>query len=206
MQRRHQKVVEIAPAFQFARCQDSSMRSASRRHRRSAASRRPIENAGTVEFLFDDRSERAIFTSLRSIPRIQVEHTVTEDGDGDRHRQDRRFSIAQGDSAFRAQKSATSVHRRRTSKPTVLRSNAEITTEDPANNFMPGLRSRSRTIVRQVELGVRLDGGPSAFSGAVINPFYDSLLVKVSVRQRPSIWRCGELVWNACCKSFEFAA
>ncbi|MEU9872175.1 pyruvate carboxylase [Actinomadura sp. NPDC048021] len=168
VQRRHQKVVEIAPAPGLdpettRRLCDDAVRFA-----------REIgyENAGTVEFLVDDRGEH-VFIEMN--PRIQVEHTVTEEVTGvDLVQSQLRIAggetladlgIAQdevGVSGFAVQ--------------------CRITTEDPANGFRPdtGKISAYRS---PGGAGVRLDTG-TAYGGAIVSPHFDSLLVKLTCRGR----------------------
>ena len=128
-------------------------------------------NAGTVEFLVDIDSNEFFFIEVN--PRIQVEHTVTETVTGiDLVRA--QILIAQGcrlDEAPLALPNATS---RSTASPC----NAASTTEDPRANFAPDY-GRINTYRSPGGFGIRLDGG-SGYGGAIITPFYDSLLVKVT--------------------------
>ena len=78
-----------------------------------------------------------------------------------------------------------------------------MTTEDPSNNFMPDY-GRVTHYRSAGGMGIRLDAG-TAFSGAVVTPFYDSLLVKVTA-SRPRVRRRGARGWNAACKSSASAA
>lgn len=172
VQRRHQKVVEIAPApFLDVNIRDAICESAIKIGRAVG-----YQNAGTVEFLFDTQTQKYYFIEVN--PRIQVEHTVTEEVTG--------IDIVKSQILV-AQGTPLSDPEINLGSQADIRINGfaiqcRVTTEDPANNFMPdyGRVSHYRSAGGA---GVRLDGG-SAFSGAVINPFYDSLLVKVSVRGR----------------------
>lgn len=166
IQRRHQKVVEIAPsprldpALRDQLCADAV--------RLAAASR--YVNAGTVEFLVD-KAGRPYFIEMN--PRIQVEHTVTEMVTGiDIVKSQIRIAeghpLASREIGLPAQ-AAVSVRG--------FAIQSRITTEDPANGFIPdyGRISHYRSAAG---FGIRLDAGV-AFSGAEITPYYDSLLVKV---------------------------
>jgi pyruvate carboxylase len=168
LQRRHQKVVELAPAPNLDPGIRQGMWNAALAVGRTAR----LDNAGTVEFLFDADTGEYYFIEVN--PRIQVEHTVTEEITGyDLIKS--QILIAQGSSLADSE--------------IVMGDQAKImqhgfaiqcrvTTEDPANNFVPdhGRLSHYRSASG---LGIRLDAG-TAFSGAVITPFYDSLLVKVT--------------------------
>jgi pyruvate carboxylase len=172
VQRRHQKVVEIAPApFLAKELRDGLCESA-------LAIGRSVryECAGTVEFLVDRDSGEFCFIEVN--PRIQVEHTVTEEVTGvDLIKS--QILVAQGvpladpEIGIASQKDVAT---------TGFAIQCRVTTEDPTNNFMPdyGRMSHYRSASG---MGIRLDAG-SAFSGAVVNPFYDSLLVKVTARGR----------------------
>lgn len=172
VQRRHQKVVEIAPApFLDVKTRDAICESAIKIGRAVG-----YENAGTVEFLFDTEKNNYYFIEVN--PRIQVEHTVTEEVTGIDIVKSQ-ILVAQGTPLSDPEINLGSQADIKTNGFAIQ---CRVTTEDPSNNFMPdyGRISHYRSAGGA---GVRLDGG-SAFSGAVINPFYDSLLVKVSVRGR----------------------
>ncbi len=168
VQRRHQKVLEIAPAVTIAddlrgRICDAAVRLA--RHC-------GYVNAGTVEFLVDADTGEFYFIEVN--PRIQVEHTVTEVVTGvDIVRS--QILVAQGlalgspEIGLRSQEEITV-------KGVAIQ--CRITTEDPANNFVPDY-GKINTYRSPAGFGIRLDGG-TAYSGAVITPFYDSLLVKTT--------------------------
>lgn len=172
VQRRHQKVVEIAPAPNL----DPSLRE--RICKAAVAIGRQVryENAGTVEFLVDRDTGEFYFIEVN--PRIQVEHTVTEEVTGvDLVKS--QILIAQGASLDDPRIDLPAQEGIATHGFAVQ---CRITTEDPANNFVPdyGKISHYRSASG---MGIRLDAG-TAFSGAVVNPFYDSLLVKVTARGR----------------------
>jgi pyruvate carboxylase len=172
VQRRHQKVVEIAPAPFL----DASTRSAICEAALKIGKAVGYVNAGTVEFLFDTDSQQFYFIEVN--PRIQVEHTVTEEVTGVDIVKTQ-ILIAQGADLSDERIGLGNQAEIRT---TGFAIQCRVTTEDPSNNFMPdyGRVSHYRSAGG---MGIRLDAG-SAFSGAVVNPFYDSLLVKVSVRGR----------------------
>ncbi len=183
VQRRHQKVVEIAPAPNLApEIRDALCGAAIKIGKAvgevsaDAAGRGNYENAGTVEFLYDVDAEEFFFIEVN--PRIQVEHTVTEEVTGI----DivcSQIRVAQGYPLGSPEVGLASQDDIRTSGFALQ---CRVTTEDPANQFRPdyGRVSHYRSAAG---LGIRLDAG-SAFSGAVVNPFYDSMLVKVTARGR----------------------
>mgnify|MGYP002631192244 FL=1 len=172
VQRRHQKVVEIAPApnltadVRLALC-DAAL---------AIGREVNYENAGTVEFLVDADTNKFYFIEVN--PRIQVEHTVTEQVTGVDIVKSQ-IMVAQGVPladpliGLPSQQSITT---------NGFAIQCRVTTEDPANRFMPdyGRVSHYRSASG---MGIRLDAG-TAFSGAVVNPFYDSLLVKVTAWAR----------------------
>ncbi|MGZ8771504.1 MAG: pyruvate carboxylase, partial [Aeromicrobium sp.] len=168
VQRRHQKVVELAPApgldpgIRKRMCADA-VRFAKAIH---------YTCAGTVEFLLDD-SGHYVFIEMN--PRIQVEHTVTEEVTGVDLVQ-AQLHIASGE---------TLAELGLTQDKIVLRGAAlqcRITTEDPANDFRPDTGQIS-TYRSPGGPGVRLDGG-TTYTGAEINAHFDSLLTKLTSRGR----------------------
>ena len=172
VQRRHQKVVEIAPA--------PNLRPEVRQQLCDAAiaigNEVGYQNAGTVEFLVDADTDKFYFIEVN--PRIQVEHTVTEEVTGvDIVRS--QIMIAQG---LPLSDDAIGLASQDSIKTNGFALQCRITTEDPANNFMPDY-GRVMHYRSPGGAGVRLDAG-SAYSGAVVNPFYDSMLVKLSARGR----------------------
>lgn len=172
VQRRHQKVVEIAPAPKLAPELRQGLCDAAIRIGKQAN----YQNAGTVEFLVDDDASKFYFIEVN--PRIQVEHTVSEEVTGIDIVKSQ-LLIAGGEPLVSPQigiESQESVQTRG------FAMQCRVTTEDPTNGFMPdyGRISHYRSASG---MGVRLDAG-SAFSGAVVNPFYDSMLVKVTTRGR----------------------
>ena len=172
VQRRHQKVVEIAPApFLDVKTRDAICDAALKIGRAVN-----YQNAGTVEFLFDTDHQNFYFIEVN--PRIQVEHTVTEEVTGIDIVKSQ-ILVAQGTPLSNPE---IGLEKQSDIRTTGFAIQCRVTTEDPANNFMPdyGRVSHYRSASG---MGIRLDAG-SAFSGAVVNPFYDSLLVKVSARGR----------------------
>ena len=130
-----------------------------------------IDNASTVEFLYDTDAKQFYFIEVN--PRIQVEHTVTEQVTGfDIVRS--QILIASGrklaDPAVGLEQSAIATHG--------FAIQCRVTTEDPSNGFVPDY-GRLSAYRSSGGPGIRLDAG-TAFGGAVITPFYDSLLVKVT--------------------------
>ncbi|GAB2572022.1 pyruvate carboxylase [Leucobacter ruminantium] len=172
VQRRHQKVVEIAPAPNLTQEQ----RDALTRDAIAFAKSIGYENAGTVEFLLDTEGERAgkhVFIEMN--PRIQVEHTVTEEvTDVDLVRAQMR--IAAGETLAELELLQDQIQLRGAALQ------CRITTEDPANGFRPDL-GRITAYRSPGGGGVRLDGG-TIDAGAQISPHFDSMLAKLTCRGR----------------------
>jgi len=169
VQRRNQKVVERAPAPYLSEQQRAELCAAALKLAKQVG----YTHAGTVEFLQDADSGRFYFIEVN--PRIQVEHTVTEAvtgvdivkaqiriSEGARIGSEESFVPAQADIRL-------SGHALQ----------CRVTTEDPENGFTPDY-GRLTAYRSAAGFGVRLDGG-TAYGGAVITPYYDSLLVKVTV-------------------------
>src|SRR5215831_643059 len=181
VQRRHQKVVEVAPAVSLDPALRRAIAEAAVKLARSAG----YYNAGTVEFLVDADSGEWYFIEVN--PRIQVEHTVTEMVTGiDIVRS--QIQVAQG----------RELHGPEMNLPPQDKVplygyalQCRITTEDPANNFVPDY-GRLATYRSPAGFGIRLDGG-SAYGGAVITPYYDSLLVKVTAWGREFPQACQRM-------------
>ena len=168
VQRRHQKVVEVAPAANLAAGIRSELCDAAVQLTRKANYR----NAGTVEFLYDVDSQKWYFIEVN--PRIQVEHTVTEMVTGiDLVRS--QILIAQGHKLHEA---PLALPRQESVPLNGAALQCRVTTEDPANNFAPDYGKIS-TYRSPAGFGIRLDGG-TAYAGAMLTPYYDSLLVKVT--------------------------
>ena len=167
IQRRHQKLIEFTPAFALSEekrkqiCEDAI----------KIASSVGYANAGTVEFLVD-KNQNHYFIEMN--PRIQVEHTITEMVTGIDIVQTQ-ILIAQGyslDSDEIGIKSQADITKHG------FAIQCRITTEDPTNDFAPD--TGKVDVYRSGSgFGIRLDGG-NAFTGAVISPYYDSLLVKIT--------------------------
>jgi pyruvate carboxylase len=168
VQRRHQKVIEIAPAIAL----DDAVRRDLCQAAVSMARAVQYDNAGTVEFLYDLDKREWFFIEVN--PRIQVEHTVTEIITGvDLVRS--QILIAQGHELH-----GPEIHLpAQADMPRVgCAVQCRVTTEDPENKFTPDY-GKILTYRSSGGYGVRLDGG-MGYAGAVITPFYDSLLVKIS--------------------------
>jgi len=172
IQRRHQKVIEIAPAPNI----DPSLRQALCRDAVRFAESMDYSCAGTVEFLVETEGARAgqhVFIEMN--PRIQVEHTVTEEIT-DVDLVQAQLRIASGESLADLDLSQD-----------VVRINGaalqcRITTEDPANGFRPD--TGTITAYRSAGgAGVRLDGG-TVDTGVEISAHFDSMLVKLTCRGR----------------------
>jgi pyruvate carboxylase len=168
MQRRNQKVVERAPAVFLSEAQRAELTAAALAIGRAARYR----NAGTVEFLEDTASGRCYFIEVN--PRIQVEHTVTEEVTGiDLVKAQLRIAggarIGTPESGVPAQGEI---------RVTGHALQCRITSEDPENNFVPDY-GKIAAYRSPAGFGIRLDAG-TAYTGAIITRSYDSLLVKVT--------------------------
>lgn len=168
VQRRHQKVVEVAPAINLPQDLRVAICDAAVRLCKAAN----YVNAGTVEFLLDlDRGE---FFFIEVNPRIQVEHTVTEVVSGvDIVRS--QILVAQG---YKLHDPPINVPPQEKIETRGWAIQARITTEDPENHFIPDY-GRLTTYRSSGGFAVRLDGG-NGFTGALITPYFDSLLVKLT--------------------------
>lgn len=168
VQRRHQKIIEFAPAVSVSVNMRQRIQNAALRLMRSV----DYQNAGTVEFLVEGDD----FYFIEVNPRVQVEHTVTEDVTGVDIVKSQ-LLIAQGYHLHAAPLNIP-MQEQLTANGVAIQS--RITTEDPANDFMPDTgkidwyRSPGGT-------GVRLDAG-NVFAGATVTPYFDSLLVKLVTR------------------------
>jgi pyruvate carboxylase len=172
VQRRHQKVIEFAPAVGLDESIRTELCDAAARLGKSVK----YDNAGTVEFLYDLDKREWHFIEVN--PRIQVEHTVTEVVTGvDLVRS--QILVAQG---FALDSEEVNLPPGKPIPRNCWAVQCRVTTEDPENKFTPDygkiLNYRSAG-----GYGVRLDGGMGD-SGAVITPFYDSLLVKITTSGR----------------------
>ncbi|MBL9047719.1 MAG: pyruvate carboxylase, partial [Tabrizicola sp.] len=167
VQRRNQKVVERAPAPYLTQDQREAVCEMAKR----ICSHVNYECAGTVEFLMDMDSGKFYFIEVN--PRVQVEHTVTEEVTG--------IDIVQAQILIEEGKSlpeATGVPSQADVKLNGHALQCRVTTEDPLNNFIPDY-GRLTAYRSATGNGIRLDGG-TAYAGGVITRYYDSLLVKVT--------------------------
>src|SRR6056300_1232872 len=167
VQRRNQKVVERAPAPYLTQDQRETLCDLGRR----ICAHVNYECAGTVEFLMDMDSDEFYFIEVN--PRVQVEHTVTEEVTG--------IDIVQAQILIAEGKTIAEATGKASQADIVLNGHAlqtRVTTEDPQNNFIPDY-GRITAYRSATGMGIRLDGG-TAYSGGVITRYYDSLLVKVT--------------------------
>ncbi|MGM0659611.1 MAG: pyruvate carboxylase [Pseudomonadota bacterium] len=167
VQRRNQKVVERAPAPYLTDAQREEICNLGYRICKHV----DYECAGTVEFLMDMDTGEFFFIEVN--PRVQVEHTVTEEVTGIDIVQ-AQIKIAEGNTLVDATGKATQFD-------ITLNGHAlqtRITTEDPLNNFIPDY-GRITAYRSATGMGIRLDGG-TAYAGGVITRYYDSLLTKVT--------------------------
>jgi len=167
VQRRNQKVVERAPAPYLDEKQRDNLCAMGK----AICAHVNYRNAGTVEFLMDMDSGEFYFIEVN--PRIQVEHTVTEEVTG--------IDIVRAQILVAEGKTIAEATGVQDQNAVVLNGHAlqcRVTTEDPQNNFIPDY-GRLTAYRSANGMGIRLDGG-SAYSGAVITRHYDSLLVKVT--------------------------
>ena len=168
VQRRNQKVIERAPAPYL----DAARREELCAHALALGKEAGYVNAGTVEFLMDADTDAFYFIEVN--PRIQVEHTVTEQVTGiDIVKSQLR--IAEG---VKIGDPGSYVPQQSDIRLSGHALQCRVTTEDPENNFTPDY-GRIRAYRGASGFGIRLDGG-TAYSGALITPFYDSLLEKVT--------------------------
>ncbi|WP_435168404.1 pyruvate carboxylase [Falsirhodobacter sp. 1013] len=167
VQRRNQKVVERAPAPYLTDAQRAEVCDLGRR----ICAHVGYQCAGTVEFLMDMDSGQFYFIEVN--PRVQVEHTVTEEVTGidivqAQIRITEGATLAEATGAARQEDITLSGHAVQ----------CRVTTEDPQNNFIPDY-GRITAYRSATGNGIRLDGG-TAYSGSVVTRYYDSLLVKVT--------------------------
>ncbi|EEM40266.1 Pyruvate carboxylase [Bacillus thuringiensis serovar sotto str. T04001] len=166
VQRRHQKVVEIAPSVSLSDDLRQRICDAAVKLTKNVN----YLNAGTVEFLVKDDE----FYFIEVNPRVQVEHTITEMITGVDIVQSQ-ILIADGHSLH---SKIVGVPKQEEVVVHGFAIQSRVTTEDPLNNFMPDT-GKIMAYRSGGGFGVRLDTGNS-FQGAVITPYYDSLLVKVT--------------------------
>ena len=167
VQRRNQKVVERAPAPYLTDAQRAEICELGYKICKHVN----YECAGTVEFLMDMETDQFYFIEVN--PRVQVEHTVTEEVTG--------IDIVQAQIMIAEGKTLAEATRKASQEEITLNGHAlqtRITTEDPLNNFIPDY-GRITAYRSATGMGIRLDGG-TAYSGGVITRYYDSLLTKVT--------------------------
>ena len=167
IQRRHQKIIERAPAHFLNQKTRNEICSAAIK----IAKQVNYVGAGTVEFLLNKNTNNFYFIEVN--PRIQVEHTVTEEVTG--------IDIVKAQIKIAENEKIGSHHSLPSQENITLDGFAiqcRVTTEDPLNNFMPDY-GKITTYRSASGFGIRLDGAMAA-AGSVITPYYDSLLVKVT--------------------------
>ena len=166
VQRRHQKVVEVAPSISL----DEKLRDSINEAAVQLMKNIDYINAGTVEFLVSNNE----YYFIEVNPRIQVEHTITEMITGIDIVQTQ-LKVADG---LNIHSSSIGIPKQEDIKTNGFAIQSRVTTEDPLNDFLP---DTGRIMVYRTGggFGVRLDAG-NGYQGAVISPYYDSLLVKVS--------------------------
>ena len=168
VQRRHQKVVEIAPSVALDKRVRRELCEAAVRLAEGIG----YDNAGTIEFLYDVDRKEWFFIEMN--PRIQVEHTVTEQITGiDLVRS--QLLVAAG-AALHGEELALPAQDAVPCNGYAVQ--CRVTTEDPANKFTPNY-GKLITYRSAAGFGIRLDSGMGT-TGSVITPFYDSLLVKIT--------------------------
>lgn len=179
VQRRHQKVIETAPAqgvpeeTRAAILQDSVRLLSAAKYR----------NAGTVEFLVDKHGKH-FFMEVN--PRVQVEHTVTEEITG--------IDVVQSQIMIASGKSLADLNltQDQIPEPIGFAMQCRVTTEDPSQDFRPD--TGTIDVFRMpAGMGIRLDDGPG-FPGAKITPHYDSLLVKITAKARNRVEAAQKLI------------
>lgn len=168
IQRRHQKVVERAPAPYLSAEKRAELCEYGLKIGRAVNYR----GAGTVEFLMDADTGAIYFIEVN--PRVQVEHTVTEEVTGIDIVQ-AQIKICEGEKIGTPESGVPSQDKIRLNGHALQ---CRITTEDPEQNFIPDY-GRITAYRGATGFGIRLDGG-TAYSGAVITRFYDPLLEKVT--------------------------
>ncbi len=171
VQRRHQKVVEVAPSFNVSEKVKQSLY----KYAVSIAEEVSYNNVGTVEFLVD-KNDNVFFIEVN--PRIQVEHTVTEMVTGIDLIKSQIF-IAGG---YKLSDKQIKIYDQDSLKTYGFALQCRLTTEDPTNNFTPDYGTIT-TYRSASGMGIRLDAG-SIYQSYSISPFFDSMLVKVSAHGR----------------------
>lgn len=171
IQRRHQKVIEFSPAITLSEEKRQEICSDALKIAKAVN----YTNAGTLEFLVDKYGNHYF---IEMNPRIQVEHTVSEMVTGIDLVQSQ-ILIAEG---FSLDSKEVGIHSQDDIKPRGCAIQCRVTTEDPSNNFAPDT-GKIDVYRSGAGFGIRHDGG-NGFSGAMISPYYDSLLVKTTAYSR----------------------
>ncbi|MDR2940610.1 MAG: pyruvate carboxylase [Clostridiales bacterium] len=181
LQRRYQKVVEFAPAFSVPKEVREKLYSDAVKIAKYVG----YVNAGTVEFLVDKGGG---YYFIEMNPRIQVEHTVTEMISGiDLVRA--QILISEG---YPLSEPLIGMASQDDFKMNGFAIQCRVTTEDPANNFAPDT-GKITSYRSSGGFGVRLDGG-NTYTGAVISPYYDSLLIKVTSWDNTFLGACRKSI------------
>jgi len=166
VQRRHQKVIEMAPGWSLP----DELRADLHNYATELTSRAKYKNAGTVEFLVDTADMKAYFIEVN--PRIQVEHTVTEEVTG--------VDIVKAQlriAAGATLEEAGLVQDNISARGVAIQ--CRVTTENPEKDFAPDTGTLS-VYRHSAGCGIRMDG--IGYSGLTITPYYDSMLVKYTAR------------------------
>ncbi|QED47402.1 pyruvate carboxylase [Cytobacillus dafuensis] len=182
VQRRHQKVVEVAPCVSISENLRDAICDAAVRLMKNV----DYINAGTVEFLVS--GDKYYFIEVN--PRVQVEHTITEMVTGVDIVQTQ-ILVAEGHALHGEVIGIPTQDKIRVNGYAIQ---SRVTTEDPLNNFMPDT-GKIMAYRSGGGFGVRLDAG-NGFQGAVITPFYDSLLVKLSTHAMTFEQSASKMVRN----------
>ncbi len=180
VQRRYQKVVEVAPSFGLS----DEIRKKLHNYALKICKAVNYNNVGTVEFLIDEK-KNIFFIEVN--PRIQVEHTVTEMVTGIDLVKTQIF-VAGG---YKLSDRQIKIPSQEAIKTNGYAIQCRVTTEDPENDFKPDYGTVI-TYRSPGGFGIRLDAG-SVYQGAVISPFFDSMLVKVSAWSRTLDGACRKM-------------
>ena len=171
VQRRHQKVVEVAPSYNVS----ENVKQNLYKYAIKIAEEVSYNNIGTVEFLVDGE-DNIFFIEVN--PRIQVEHTVTEMVTGIDLVKTQIF-VAGG---YKLSDKQIKIYGQESLSTYGFALQCRLTTEDPANNFTPDYGTVT-TYRSASGMGIRLDAG-SIYQSYSVSPFFDSMLVKVSAQGR----------------------
>ncbi len=171
VQRRHQKVVEMAPSYNLS----EKVRTDLYAYAVAIATEVNYNNIGTVEFLVD-KADNIFFIEVN--PRIQVEHTVTEMVTGIDIVKTQIFVAA----GFKLSDEQIKIYGQESIATYGFAIQCRLTTEDPSKNFTPDY-GKVTTYRSASGMGIRLDAG-SIYQGYKVSPFFDSMLVKVSSHGR----------------------